>query len=136
MAGYSQKSLEKKLGLSSGQVVRLVNVPGHYQSLFTEFPSDLTFEDGPAIKKQFIHAFVENAEALHTLLPALKRELADKGMIWISWPKKSSGISTDIRENDIRNLALSIGLVDVKVCAVDDTWSGLKLVIPLKDRKG
>ena len=81
-----------------------------------------------------IHFFTKSQEEYKTLLPQLKVRIKPNGSIWISWPKKSSKVPTDITEDIIRNFALQTGLVDIKVCAVDETWSGLKLVIPVKDR--
>jgi hypothetical protein len=83
---------------------------------------------------RFVHLFVRNAAELERRLPALDRALADDGMIWISWPKKSSGLATDLTEDGIRRAALLLGLVDVKVCAVDEVWSGLKVVRRLRER--
>ena len=83
----------------------------------------------------FIHAFVKSSKELQTLLPKLIKQLKQDGMIWVSWYKKSAGITTDVTEDMIRKSALSIGLVDVKVCAIDEQWSGLKLVIRKENRK-
>jgi len=86
-------------------------------------------------KNDFIHYFVKNAAELNKQLPVLKKNLVHNGMIWVSWPKRSSKVATDITEDTIRDIALKIGLVDIKVCAVDEVWSGLKLVIPLNKRE-
>ncbi|CAN5669874.1 DUF3052 family protein [soil metagenome] len=133
-AGYSQTPLAKKLGLKDGFIIRLINQPTHYFSLFTYLPDDLNIEDDTAVKKNLIHFFTTSKTELEQQLISLKNELVPNGMIWVSWPKKASKINTDVTEDIIRNHALSIGLVDIKVCAVDETWSGLKLVIPIKDR--
>ncbi|MES2378785.1 MAG: DUF3052 domain-containing protein [Bacteroidota bacterium] len=133
-SGYSGTPLAKKLGMKAGSVIKLVNAPIHYLDLFTDIPLDVRFEDGKNEKKNLIHFFTKQAEELFTLLPVLKQEIAQDGMIWVSWPKKASKVLTDITEDTIRNYAISIGLVDIKVCAVDEVWSGLKLVIPVKDR--
>ncbi len=132
-AGYSGTPLDKKLGIKPGFNIQLINVPGNYLNLFTEFSTDLQFtnDDSP---KDFIHFFTKQESELITMLPLLKTKIKFGGMIWVSWPKKASKITTDITEDSIRNFALKIGLVDIKVCAVDDVWSGLKLVIPIKDR--
>jgi hypothetical protein len=134
MAGYSGTPLAKKLGIKAGFIINLVNAPEHYFELFTDLPAELEFSDDPEIKKDFIHFFTLQKEEYITLLPALKSQLKPDGMIWASWPKKSSKVVTDITEDIIRNYAIEIGLVDIKVCAVDEIWSGLKLVIPVKDR--
>ena len=89
--------------------------------------------DGTGV--DYVHLFVGSKADLRALLPNTKIGLADGGMVWVSWPKKSSKIKTDVSENDIRDFALTLGLVDVKVCAIDETWSGLKLVIRRKNRK-
>lgn len=132
--GYSQTPLAKKLGLKDGFIIRLINQPAHYLSLFTNLPDDLNIEDDTDVKKNLIHFFTTSKTELEQQLISLKNELVPNGMIWVSWPKKAAKINTDATEDIIRNHALSIGLVDIKVCAVDETWSGLKLVIPVKDR--
>ena len=133
-AGYSQTPLAKKLGLKDGFIIRLINPPAHYLSLFADLPTGLIIGENDSIKKNFIHFFTTSKEELEQRLIALKNELIQNGMIWVSWPKKSAKVKTDITEDIIRNHALAIGLVDIKVCAVDETWSGLKLVIPVKNR--
>ena len=133
-AGYSGTPLEKKLGLKPGFVIRLLNTPDYYFDLFTQFPEILMPEEDPIVKKDFVHFFTKESRELQQVLPELKKEIKQNGMIWVSWPKKASKVPTDITEDTIRDLALTIGLVDVKVCAVDQVWSGLKLVIPVKDR--
>jgi 2-methylisocitrate lyase-like PEP mutase family enzyme len=133
-AGYSGTPLAKKLGLKDGQKIRLVNAPDHYRTLFDAWPRAILEIADKAAIKDFIHYFTRYAAMFRGDLPALKKELAPAGILWISWPKKSAKVATDVTENVIRDAALAIGLVDVKVCAVDETWSGLKLVIPVKDR--
>ena len=133
-AGYSSTPLAKKLGIKEGFKIKLVNEPGYYLSLFTDFPKVQFIKDN-STKKNFIHYFTKDAKALHREILKLKAEIEPDGMIWISWPKKASKIITDVTEDIIRSFALANGLVDIKVCAVDETWSGLKLVIPVKDRK-
>lgn len=134
MASYSGTPLAKKLGIKSGFHVKLVNAPEHYFDLFTDLPPDITVETTESTKLNFIHFFTKSQGEYESTLPQLMQQLKPDGMIWASWPKKSSKVVTDITEDIIRNYALQIGLVDIKVCAVDDTWSGLKLVIPVKDR--
>ncbi|MDB5024378.1 MAG: hypothetical protein JWP78_2133 [Mucilaginibacter sp.] len=132
--GYSGTPLAKKLGIKTGFHVNLINTPEHYFELFTDLPADLYFEDREDVKNDFIHFFTKNKDEFMALLPRLKDRIKPNGMIWVSWPKTASKIPTDITENVIRNFALQIGLVDTKVCALDETWSGLKLVIPVKNR--
>ncbi|MDF9799466.1 hypothetical protein OKW21_004729 [Catalinimonas alkaloidigena] len=134
-AGYSGSPLEKKLGLKSGFVIRLINPPNHYFELFQTIPPDIEIKSDTKSPKDFIHFFTQEAAELEDKLPRLKQEIKANGMLWISWPKKASRVPTDITEGTIRDAALAIGLVDVKVCAVDIIWSGLKLVIPVKGRK-
>ena len=133
-SGYSGTPLAKKLGIKDGYKIRLINQPEYYFDLFDALPEKIEFIKDKKIKKDFIHCFVKDSEVLEKEITALKKEIVPNGMIWISWPKKSSKVITDITEGLIRKLALANGLVDVKVCAVDDVWSGLKLVIPVKDR--
>ena len=133
-AGYSGAPLAKKLGLKDGFKIRLVNPPDHYRALFDDWPKGIAQTNDAAVKKDFIHYFTLDAAALRHSLPALKNEMAPAASLWISWPKKAAKVATDVTENVIRDAALAIGLVDVKVCAVDEIWSGLKLVIPVKDR--
>jgi hypothetical protein len=134
-SGYSGTPLEKKLGIREKYRIRLINTPKNYFDLFEEWPQNVEITDDPQIKKNFIHLFTKEEAAFYLILPVLKSEIEMNGMIWVSWPKKTSKISSDISENIIRNYALEIGLVDIKVCSVNDEWSALKLVIPLKLRK-
>jgi len=133
-AGYSGTPLAKKLGIKPGFIIRLVNVPSYYFDLFDDLPEPVVISENTNPGKNFIHYFTKSLDDYTQNLPDLKQEIVSDGIIWISWPKKSSGVVTDINEDLIRSLALANGLVDIKVCAVDDTWSGLKLVIPVKDR--
>jgi hypothetical protein len=133
-AGYSGTPLAKKLGIKEGSSVILFHQPEYYFSLFTDFPPNVEFVDNGS-KVDLIHYFTTEEEKLLGDINKLKKRIKLNGMIWISWPKKSSKVVTDINEDVIRKAALKNGLVDVKVCAVDEIWSGLKLVIPLKDRK-
>ncbi len=133
-SGYSKTPLGKKLGIKNNFRIKLVNVPEYYFRLFSEFPESIEIANDNKSLKDFIHYFSIDAGTLFKALKKLKNEIKQNGMIWISWPKKSS-IKTDITEDYIREIALKNGLVDVKVCAIDEVWSGLKLVIPVKDRK-
>jgi hypothetical protein len=133
-AGYSGTPLTKKLGIKSGFNAHLVNAPDYYYALFDDMPDDVNFNNDTNILQDFIHFFVKQQDELLATLPLLKQRLQPNGMIWVSWPKKASKVPTDITEDTIRNFALKVGLVDIKVCAVDEVWSGLKLVIPVKDR--
>lgn len=133
--GYSGTPLAKKLGIKDNFKIKLVNQPDYYFELFSDMPTGIKNIKDNKTKTDFIHYFATKAEALNRDMKILKNELEQNGMIWISWHKKSAQIPTDITENIVRDIALKNGLVDIKVCAVDEIWSGLKLVIPVKDRK-
>ncbi len=135
-AGYSQTPLAKKLGIKPGFVIELVDAPAYYFDLFEDMPADIIVaEKSDKRARNCIHYFTKDAAAYEHDLPLLRKRMASDGMIWVSWPKRASGIETNISENLIRDVALRHQLVDIKVCAVDETWSGLKLVIPLHLRK-
>ena len=134
-AGYSGTPLAKKLGIKEGFTIKLVHAPAYYMKLFLDFPSNTKFIKDAKTKADFIHFFSVDAEELNNSMLSLKNQLQHNGMIWISWYKKSAKITTDVTEDVIRTIELKNGLVDIKVCAVDEMWSGLKLVIPVKDRK-
>jgi len=132
-AGYSGTPLAKKLGIKEGCKIALFSQPEYYFNLFTDFPKDVAIINKG--KADIIHYFVTEEEQLTKDIRKLKDRIEQNGMIWISWPKKTSKLKTDITEDIIRSIALKNGLVDIKVCAVDEIWSALKLVIPVKDRK-
>ncbi|MGX5858049.1 DUF3052 domain-containing protein [Dyadobacter jiangsuensis] len=133
-AGYSNTSLVKKLGIKPGFKIRFVDPPEHYFDLLEGLPADIDVFEDPVSGLDLVHYFTKQAASLERDLPSLRKEIVPNGTIWISWPKKASKVPTDVTEDVIRNLALSTGLVDVKVCAVDAVWSALKLVIRIKDR--
>ncbi|MBI4322569.1 MAG: DUF3052 family protein [Chloroflexi bacterium] len=134
-AGYSGKPLAEKLGIKPGRKVLLVNEPGNYLALLGPATAGFSlYHDGEG-PFDLIHVFAQDKAWLVEHIAPLKEGLAQNGALWVSWPKGSSGVQTDLTENIVRQLALEAGLVDTKVCAVDDTWSGLKLVIRLRDRK-
>ncbi|MGB5246317.1 MAG: hypothetical protein WBM54_09245 [Woeseia sp.] len=135
MAGYSGTPLFKKLGIREGSRVRVVNPPQHYESLVAPLPADVTLSAKLRKDVDLCHVFVTRENELRRRLPALLKIIRQDGCIWVSWPKQGSGVSTDIREGTIRDVALPMKLVDIKVCAVDETWSGLKLVIRKEARK-
>jgi len=134
-SGYSGTALEKKLGIKENFRIRLIHAPENYFDFFMEWPMNIEISDDPRIKKNLIHFFTKEFSVYYALLPLLKEEIEQNGMIWVSWPKKTSKISSDVSEDLIRNYALETGLVDIKVCSVNEDWSALKLVIPLKHRK-
>jgi hypothetical protein len=135
MAGYSGTPLAKKLGIKPEQTVVTIGAPGNYKKLLSPVPERVVFT--PAIEKgaSFVHLFVSERKALERELKRLRKLIADAGVLWVSWPKKSSGVKTDITEDVIREVCLPLGFVDVKVCAVDETWSGLKLMIRRENRR-
>jgi hypothetical protein len=134
-SGYSGTPLAKKLGIKEGFKIRLVNEPDYYFKLFTDMPSGIKNSGETKTKKDFIHYFTKNASQLHKDIKQLRQQMEENGMLWISWPKKSAKVESDVDENIVRDIGLKSGLVDIKVCAVDETWSALKFVIPVKDRK-
>jgi hypothetical protein len=129
-AGYSGTPLWKKLGYKPGMVAHADGAPGHYRSLLA-LPAEVkvTWAARARPGLGFVHLFTGEASVLRAKLQAYRGTLAPDGVLWVSWPKKSSGVRTDITEDTIRSVALPLGLVDIKVCAVDGTWSGLKLMI-------
>lgn len=135
MAGYSKRSLAEKLGIKPGLRIALVAAPRGYRRLLDPLPTGVRFTTRAVGALPMIHCFTTSRADLARRLPALTRALATDGALWVSWPKGSSGVRTDVTENVVRALALDAGLVDVKVCAVDDVWSGLKLVRRLVDRR-
>ena len=132
--GYSGTPLAKKLGIKEGFKIRLINQPTHYFELFTDMPENVKILIDKKTTKDLIHYFTKEINELEKDILLLKNEVYPNGTIWISWPKKAAKIKTNVTEDLIRSIALGNGLVDVKVCAVDEIWSGLKLVIPVKDR--
>ncbi len=133
-AGYSGTPLAKKLGIKEGHRVYLVNAPDYYFNLFDDLPQ-INFVSDEKETVDFIHFFSKQREELEKLFPVLKERLTKNGLMWISWPKKASKVPTDLGDGIVRTTGLSNGLVDVKVCAVDEVWSGLKFVYRTKDRK-
>src|SRR3954467_7204149 len=136
MAGYSKTPLAEKLGIKVGMKVAALNAPAGYRKLLAPLPADLSFTDKATRGAGFVHLFVTDRSVLEKELKRLRKALDDAGVLWISWPKKSSGVASDITEDVIREVCLPLGFVDVKVCAVDETWSGLKLMIRRENRKG
>lgn len=135
MAGYSKKSLLDKLGIKDGFIVLFIQSPENYFELLGKLPPNLEQKKKMKGEFDFIHFFTKDKKELIESLPKFQKVLKQSGMIWVSWPKAASKIKTDVNENTVRELALSIGLVDIKVCAIDETWSGLKLVIRKENRK-
>ncbi len=139
LAGYSGTPLVKKLGIKAGDTVALVNEPLAFPRELVGLPPKVELvgaDDNPKPGTlNVVILFLRSQAELKKLLPVMKTKIQQQGMIWTAWPKKASKIKTDLDENIIRDKGLSIGLVDIKVCAVNEIWSGLKFVIPVKDRK-
>jgi hypothetical protein len=129
MAGYSQTPLVRKLGLKEGNLFYVSGSPVNYAALLGWLPDQVIQKSRLSKNLDFVHYFTKSQKDLEAFLPKAIESIKRDGMIWISWPKKSSKINSDVNENTVRAAALPTGLVDVKVCAIDDTWSGLKLVI-------
>jgi len=134
MPGYSGAPLPKKLGIKDGFVVRLVDAPNEVLAELAAALKNCKVVQNSRAPIDFIQVFTKSKAALAKQFKVLANQLAPAGMLWVSWPKKSSGVLTDINENIVREIGLAAGLVDVKVCAVTDVWSGLKFVRRLKDR--
>lgn len=134
-AGYSGTPLVKKLGIKPGQRLAFIHAPeGYVSALIGSMPHETAIA-GDAAAYDLIQFFSTSRQQYVAVLPALKAALARSGALWVSWPRKAAGVPTDLTENIIRDEALAAGLVDVKVCAVDQTWSGLKLVYRRQDRQ-
>jgi hypothetical protein len=144
VAGYSKRSLIDKLGIKSGFKIAILQPFSEYERLLGPLPDGVTQINAPSgaldfirldfIRLDFIQYFTTRRHELEAEFPTLKKALASAGMLWISWPKGSSQIVTDLNENRVREIGLQNGLVDVKVIAVDERWSGLKFVYRLADR--
>jgi hypothetical protein len=134
MAGYSQTPLVKKLGLRPGMRLQVIDAPLDYAILVENLPAGLEWTGEGETGLDYIHLFTRSQAELQGTFPRLAPRLAKSGVLWVSWPKKSSGLPADLDENSIRETGLSCGMVDVKVCSVNQQWSGLKFVFRLKDR--
>ena len=128
-AGYSGKPLALKLGLHDGQRVWFDAMPETVLDEIDEYALELVFVADPADGIDAAHIFVTERAVLDERLTALRNQIAKDGMAWVSWPKKASKVPSEVTEDTVREIGLPLGFVDTKVCAVDDTWSGLKLVI-------
>ncbi len=134
-AGYSGTPLVKKLGFKEAMTIHLVNAPPDYTAWLAPLPDVVTFVTHAPKTIEATHLFLTKRSDLEAHLTRLRGTLTQTGFIWISWPKKSSKVETDITEDTIREVALPMGFVDIKVCAVSEIWSGLKLVIRKSERK-
>jgi len=134
MAGYSSTPLPKKLGIKEGSRIALVNAPEDFHTELGEIPDRVEFVKRPTNLLDIIIFFVLSERELARDFAKLAQKLTPNGMIWIAWPKKSCGVKTDLTFEPVQRIGLDAGLVDVKICAIDETWSGLKFVYRLKDR--
>ncbi|HZN56004.1 MAG TPA: hypothetical protein VFB67_11870 [Candidatus Polarisedimenticolaceae bacterium] len=135
MAGYSKRPLLDKLGVKPGFRIAIVSEPRGYAQTLGPLPAGATRVRSLRGPLDLVQVFAREAAALSARGAALRAALAPAGALWISWPKKASGVPTDLDESAVRSIGLSLGLVDVKVCAVDEVWSGLKFVVRLRDRQ-
>ena len=135
MSRYSGTPLAKKLGIRAHARLYVRAAPDNYRELLAPLPQGVQSVRRIDARADLIHLFATRAAPLARALTAARRTMRMDAVIWVSWPKRLSGVATDISENDVRALALPLGLVDVKVCAVDDTWSGLKLVLRKSERR-
>jgi hypothetical protein len=129
MAGYSGTSLAKKLGIAEGSKVYAVGAPKGYRALLDPLPASVRFVSKLDQTTNIVHHFTSKKAELARALAGYRKKIDPDATVWVSWPKKASKVPTDITEDVVRDLALPLGFVDVKVCAIDDVWSGLKLVI-------
>lgn len=134
MSGYSGTPLPKKLGIKEGHRVVLVSPPGHLAELLGDLPPGVTILRQARPPYDVVLLFVTERRVLARRLPELAAKMDRAGGLWVCWPKRASGVATDVTEDTVRDVALPLGLVDNKVCAVDATWSGLRIVYRLRDR--
>ena len=136
MAGYSGTPLPKKLGIKAGQLVAVVNAPDGFEATLSPLPDDITIIDSLSSsgRADVIVLFTKSLSDLRGAFKSAAKKLKPDGGLWIGWPKKASGMPTDVSENLVRDIGLAAGLVDNKVCALDETWSGLRFVYRVADR--
>ena len=128
-AGYSGTPLPQKLGIKPGMTLHVVDAPMDYAALIAPFGGKVAFATRLTKDVELLHAFVTRTSRLEEVLDRARAGLGAEAIVWVSWPKKSAKVKSDVTEDTVRDMALPLGFVDVKVCAVDDTWSGLKLVV-------
>ncbi len=129
MAGYSGTPLAKKLGIKAPMTLIAIDAPPEYRSWLGELPDGVRVVSKASKPLQAVHLFVTRRARLEKELAKYRQQLEQNGFVWVSWPKKAAKVDTDITEDTIREVALPLGFVDIKVCAVSDVWSGLKIVI-------
>jgi hypothetical protein len=134
MAAYSGKPLVQKLGIKPGFRIFTAGAPPDYSDIVGQLPAGATIVSRLNAPLDMVHLFATEAAGLAGKLRGFREAIAPDGMVWVSWPKKASGVATDLSDVAVRDIALPLGLVDIKVCAIDETWSGLKFVIPKEQR--
>jgi hypothetical protein len=134
-AGYSATPLARKLGLVPPLTLVAMGAPAGYRAWLGNIPEGVRITTRAGVEPRAVHLFVTRRAVLASRLTSLRARLAQDGFVWVSWPKRSAGVATDVTEDVIRAVALPLGFVDVKVCAVTDVWSGLKLVIRRSERR-
>ena len=135
VAGYSTKSVVQKLGVKPGFRIFVDGAPAGYRGIVGALPDGATIVARLSTPLDMVHLFATQASGLAAKLSRYRDAIAPAGMVWVSWPKKSSGVASDLSDVVVRDLALPLGLVDIKVCAIDEVWSGLKFVIPVAKRR-
>lgn len=133
-AGYSGTPLAKKLGIKAENMVAVINEPDTFRTLLDPMPDDVSFRNSLRGNADIVIAFFTERAKLQARLPALAKAIYPDAGLWLAWPKKASGVETDITGNDVRELGLAAGIVDIKVCAIDDTWSGHRFAHRIEDR--
>ncbi len=133
-AGYSGTPLAKKLGIKPGSVVAVLDEPAEFRPSLDPIPDDVVFRPSLRGRPDLVIGFFTSGAKLRARLPALCRAIYPDAGLWVAWPKQSSGVATDINENDVRALGLDAGIVDIKVCAIDETWSGLRFAHRVENR--
>ena len=134
MAGTSGRPVAQKLGIKPGFCIFADGAPRAYDKIVGPLPTGASVQARPKPPLDMVHLFATQATGLATKLRGYRKAIAPDGMIWVSWPKKSSGVTSDLTDVVVRDIALPLGLVDIKVCAIDGVWSGLKFVVPKNQR--
>ena len=136
MAGTSGKPITQKLGIKPGFRIFIGGAPSAYDDIVGKLPAGVTIASRPKAPLDMVHLFARQAAGLAGKLRGCRDAIAPDGMVWVSWPKKASGVVTDLSDVAVREIGLAAGFVDIKVCAIDEIWSGLKFVIPKRERTG
>jgi hypothetical protein len=135
MKGQAKKTLIEKLGIKEGFKIAILNPPQNYYDTLGQLPKGIFVKETLDGSLDFLHFFAKEKVMLELIFPALKKGLSETGMLWVSWPKASSSIDTNLNEDIVREIGLANNLIDVKLCSIDEKWSGLKFVFRLENRK-